>query len=608
MNAYARFVVGNRWLVLAICLVITGLAGASLTRATFGTSIGDQILGDKPEYDRYQELSEVFGNDETVVVGLDDPDALTAEGQKRLRAALEKVEKLPDVARVESLLSAQRIEGDGKSLKVTAYADEALADPARVAEIKKALQADEFVGELFLSRDGQRHATIVELTVNPSRPVEELPHLVDDITAHFVAAGYAPDSIHRVGWMTAAGESMRQVAFNLSVLLPLIAVSLLICVWILFRRFWPAAISLAVAAVGVVWMVGFLTMIDPCIHGLVSLTPPVMLVVAFSDVVHLCSAYLKELEDGREKEAAILASAGEVGRACFWTSATTFVGFGSMITVPDNSSRTLGLALAFGVASALLLAVTLAPILFTFMPEPKPLRRGVTGKAQAGLDRLLDWFRNTARRWPRRVIAAFVVVAAIAGAGVPLANLEADFSNRFRDDHPLSIDNKWFEEHFAGTNSLELFVDSGEKNGLLDPERFALLNSYQERLRALPNVDSVLSLVDLVKRIHERMAPQLALKTPVPDSRELLAQYLLLFESSGGEDLDRLVDFERRKMRIGVRLGSTGAREARCRGRSIAPLSPVSAANPGAGSQVYDSRCSPGYSPPRRCSGWVPDR
>ena len=43
-------------------------------------------------------------------------------------------------------------------------------------------------------------------------------------------------------------------------------------------------------------------------------------------------------------------------------------------------------------------------------------------------------------------------------------------------------------------------------------------------------------------------------------TRQLLAQYILLFEMSGGEDLERLVNFERQTMRMAVRLTDTRVR------------------------------------------------
>jgi predicted RND superfamily exporter protein len=55
-------------------------------------------------------------------------------------------------------------------------------------------------------------------------------------------------------------------------------------------------------------------------------------------------------------------------------------------------------------------------------------------------------------------------------------------------------------------------------------------------------------------------------------TRELLAQYLLLFESSGGEDLDRVVDFERKTLRMNARLAENGTQFTYAAGHKIQKL------------------------------------
>ena len=51
---------------------------------------------------------------------------------------------------------------------------------------------------------------------------------------------------------------------------------------------------------------------------------------------------------GKRKLEAIYKSGTEVGTACFWTSATTFVGFVAMTFVPVPAFQQLGLVLGLG--------------------------------------------------------------------------------------------------------------------------------------------------------------------------------------------------------------------------------------------------------------------
>ena len=67
----------------------------------------------------------------------------------------------------------------------------------------------------------------------------------------------------------------------------------------------------------------------------------------------------------------------------------------------------------------------------------------------------------------------------------------------------------------------------------------------------------MVSLVDVLEQLHSALGGTDAL----PQSREALAQYLLLFEMSGGEDLDRMLNFERTTTKLIARLDSGAMRQ-----------------------------------------------
>ena len=69
--------------------------------------------------------------------------------------------------------------------------------------------------------------------------------------------------------------------------------------------------------------------------------------------------------------------------------------------------------------------------------------------------------------------------------------------------------------------------------------------------------------MDVLEELHRLMAPEEAERSPLPvESREQIAQYLLLFEVSGGEDLDTLVDSTLQHGRVLIRGVDGTAEEA----------------------------------------------
>jgi uncharacterized protein len=560
MRRWVQFVLRYRYAVIAVWLGLTGLAAWSASRAEMSTRLGEDMIGDRPEFRRYIERASNFRSDGSIIVGIEDPDMLKPANLARLKITVDELLELEEVGHVSSILSAQRIGSKGSTLHVTEYAREAREHPERAADVLAQMQADELVGPLHIAADGRSHSVLVEFTVDDSRAGEDAIWLVGNSLAVFHEAGYAPEKLHVTGFTAALAESVEQLHFNVKTIFPVVSIILILAVWLLFGRLWPAAVSMAVSMTAVIWTVGFLVAWEGRIHTLVSLTPPVVLIVAFSDVVHLCSAYLMSLGKGRSRDEAILESGSEVGRACLLTSATTFAGFASFGLIPQPAMQSTAIALAFGVAVALLIALTLVPVLFSFGKQPAPLRRGVTAVVHRGMDWLLDWARKLAISRPRTIIVAFGLIGLLAATGAPFFTFEADFYRRFDDSNRLTVDTDWFKSNFSGTNMLELYIETDEKNGLLDADRLRSIAAYQQAIVDRPDVVSATSLVDLFESIHGAMVPELAAEDPLPDNRPLLAQYLLLFESSGGDELDRIVDFPREEMVMGIRLAKDGAR------------------------------------------------
>jgi predicted RND superfamily exporter protein len=289
------------------------------------------------------------------------------------------------------------------------------------------------------------------------------------------------------------------------------------------------------------------------------MAPVVILIVTTSDVIHLCSAYMLELGRGKPKAEAIFSSGRDVGTACLMTSATTFIGFVSMSMVPVPAFKQMGMVLGFGVAVALLLAMTLTPILFWLMKQPEPWNDEVS-RSQRLLTHLLSGIQRWVLNRSVLIVSIFAVGLAVALWGLSYLTIETDFSKRLGETNSIRIDEKFYNRNFAGSNFLEVFITSPEPQGLLDPQMFADVMAFQKTLEQLPEVDSVVSVVDLIETIDHELNSGQSFQFQSALTRQLLAQYLLLFEMSGGQDLERLVNFDYQTMRMAVRLTDTRVR------------------------------------------------
>lgn len=572
MDAYIRFILRNRWSVLCGLVLMTVASAWMMSQGIVASSLGRMFLGEHPAYARYLERVKDFGSDEIIVVGYETRNPLLPAEQARLRPVLREIERLPLVADTRSVLDAQWTEGDGEALRVHSYAGVARRDPGESAALIDRMETDPFAAGLLISSDGQAAAVVIELAAGSDRPVERLPEMMEGFVAAFEAGGFEREALHVVGLPATVGAVIDTTYWNFKTLFPVVCVVLLLAVWVMFRRLWPVFIAFTVAGVAVVWTMGFAVLLDRHVSVLVSTVPAVILVISFSDVIHLVSAYLLELGARRSKGDAILAAGTDVGIACLWTSATTFVGFVALALVPTPIFRQLGLVLGVGVGGSLLIAVTLVPILFSLLPAPVATFGGAVGGASGAaprpdrLGRVLERVAAVSRRQPRQVVAFFGLMTIAAVIAATHVHVETDFAERLDGDHRVRQDMRWFQERFAGASTLDIYVSAETSEGLLQPELMRRLDLLQRRIAEMPGVTRVVSLVDLFKEVHGALHAGEATgaasgASRLPGSVAALAQELLLFEGAGGDGIERLIDFERRRLRVVVTLSHEQVRE-----------------------------------------------
>jgi len=558
MDKYIKFVIRYRVIVLLLFVLITALSIAAWSRGVLSSTVGNLFLGESPAYKDYQEHIKQFGNDEIIVVAFEDTNLLSAPSIKRLQRTVKELKDHPEIGRVHSIIDAQDVKVVNGVLTPENYVEKALEQPRRAKEILFELRTDPLLSGLLISKDGGHSAVVIQLKLDEERSAEIFPKIVEDVYRIFTENGFEREKLHRIGLIAVFGEAINQSQFQLQRLFPLVCVVLLTMVFIMFRRLWPVAITGVVALIGVVWTMGLAVLLFRNINILMAMAPGLIMIVAFSDVIHLCSSYLIELSHGQPKERAIEKACSEVGTACFYTSITTFAGFVSISLVPAPVARQLGLILGFGVAISLMIAVTLTPILFSLMKAPRPWRVGATSKVQNLLDLLIKRIAGLTSKRPWVIVGVFVALIGLSAVGAAGFNIETDFSKRFSEDNSLTVDARYFAEHFDGTNYLDIFIEAAEKDGLLDPEVFSRIAAYRNALLDMPEVDKVLSFVDLIRAVHTQFHPEKAGEKTLSLTQDELDDYILLLELSDDIDLGAMIDPDRRTMRMSAFLKDYG--------------------------------------------------
>lgn len=188
--------------------------------------------------------------------------------------------------------------------------------------------------------------------------------------------------------------------------------------------------------------------------------------------------------------------------------------------------------------------MTLLPALVLLLPfkSQRPEPRSLPMAAIA------DWVV----RHQRPVFWSSLVTILLVVSFVPRMSLNDDPAGYFSDDIPLTGAIATVEEKLSGTQNVHYSLDSGQPGGVSDPRYLADVGRFVDWLRAQPEVTNVDSFVDTLMRLNEVMHGGDPAWHRLPESRELAAQYILLYEISVpyGQDVTHQMTADKSALKV----------------------------------------------------------
>jgi predicted RND superfamily exporter protein len=156
-----------------------------------------------------------------------------------------------------------------------------------------------------------------------------------------------------------------------------------------------------------------------------------------------------------------------------------------------------------------------------------------------------------------------VIVALLAATKIGLSHNPLFW---FQPDNINRVSTIEIDKTMNGSVSFEVVVDTGKENGWNDPERLKKLNNLSAKLEtyvdAYTRIGKVVSLATIVKETNRALHENKENFYAIPNDANLVSQELLLFENSGSDDLEDVVDSQFSKARITLKLPWTDAVKA----------------------------------------------
>ena len=270
-----------------------------------------------------------------------------------------------------------------------------------------------------------------------------------------------------------------------------------------------------------------------------------ILTLAVADCIHILTTLFYEMRQGVAKRQALLDSLKLNFQPILLTSVTTAIGFLSMNFSDSPPFHDLGNMVATGVMLAFIFSITLFPALLSLLPLRVKLR-------EEDSNDLMDRFASFVIAKRKLLLPGMAAVIVGLGLFAPNNELNDDFVKYFDQSVPFRQATDFMQDNLSGMTTLEISIDSKVSSGINNPAFIATLDGFTQWLRDQPETDHVNSLSDTFKRLNKNMHGDDPSWYRLPDSQEMAAQYLLLYEMSlpYGLDLNNQLNVDKSATRV----------------------------------------------------------
>ena len=245
------------------------------------------------------------------------------------------------------------------------------ATPAYLKNRYEVATHDSIITDSFISKDGTTTMVFARLEANANEngdiSSEMMGYLAPLIEAESNKTGYKY-------WLN-GGPPMTQAFVDIAgsdamVFTPLVFLSSMILLFLLFRRVSGALIPLGVVLFTFLSVLAVQTLLGYKLNNFTANIPVFIVAIGIADAVHIYSVWLMGKKEGEENKEAVFTSLQKNLLPILLTSMTTTVGFSTLAISKVIPVATLGIATASGAVLAFFISVVWMPAVLLLLKKP----------------------------------------------------------------------------------------------------------------------------------------------------------------------------------------------------------------------------------------------
>lgn len=555
-NKFSAFVVRYAWVFIVLFVAVTVFFSLQIKNIELDNDMKNQLPEDLPTRLNLSKIEELFGGTDMVMIVVSTDDILEPNTLKRVEKMSNEMAEVANVDRVVSIFTAKNIVADIEGMTVEKAIGAIPEDRKSRDELAAHLEKNELVYGNLLSKDF-KHTGIIGF-LNTEAKDEAVIDALDRIVADNPGSGET-----FVGGMPIVRVSLnKDMKRDVRKFLPVGLVLMVIFLFVCFRQARGVLLPFLMTVMAIVFVVGLIPLLGWKFYTVTVILPVILLAVGNNYGIHLMARYQEDNVPGGNASAREIAENGIVHltNPVLATGVTTMAGLLCLLTHIIIPAKQMGILAASGVAFAMVGSLVFIPAILSRLPKAKPVLRAreEVKESKALLDRILYGIANLIGQRPKTVIVAFFLVALTAGLGSFFIVVDTNPLSFYTQEQPIWKSTHVLNNNLGGWASVAVVAEGDIKS----PEVMKQIDALEKHLQKHPKVGNTTSIAKVVRKMNEIMQGDKKFDV-IPDTKELIAQYFLLYSMSADpEDFNKIVDFDYKHAQVMAQIKDSSSQAA----------------------------------------------
>lgn len=542
------------WLVLVVIFLITVASVLVMKKySRLETNLDKYMPETHPAFVYSNKAEKWFHIKDAVVIAIENKNGVfNYSTLKKIKDITKKLQKMKEIKRtdVTSLYTADNIVSSEGSLDVKKFYKRVPKDEESLENLRKEVENNEMIFGRLVSRD--ETVAIILARIGKNTFTQEFYKRILSMAKKYEG----PEKIYVAGRPIVEGTLAYLMPKDMKRMVPVVIFVIITVLLIVLRSFKSTFFTLMVVLISTLWTFGLMAALHIPIYAVTTMIPVMLIAIGVAYGIHLYNhlqLFIKENPETSKREA-IQDMLTEMWKPVLMTAITTMVGFISLLTSQVYPVKYFGVFAAFGVFIALILSLGMIPASVYLFGMPKFKKQ--TGEENPEKSFYYRATNKIIKAKPIILITTILVVG-ISIYGISKVWISSSFLAKFEKQSNIRKTDRFINEHFGGTTTLNVILEGKDKNTMKRPEVLKTILEMQKETEKLPLVGDSFSLGDFIKRMNKVMHADREVYNTIPNNQDLIAQYLLLYEMSGDpENLARVVDYNYKKANITFQLKS----------------------------------------------------